>query len=137
MSTRSLIGRETPNGIEAIYCHWDGYPEHHGPILAGHYATERAVKALLALGDLDALGTKLGRKHDARKRPLDPKAKNWCVAYGRDAGGENTAATVHASEDAFLAGAREARTEYVYLFRSGRWCYRHVRKGDVWLDANV
>ena len=38
MATRSTIAMKTPEGkIRAIYCHWDGYPEHNGKMLLDNY----------------------------------------------------------------------------------------------------
>lgn len=51
MGTRSRIGiLESNVSVTSIYCHWDGYVEHHGPILRDHYATVEKVRALIALG---------------------------------------------------------------------------------------
>jgi hypothetical protein len=34
MATRSTIGYETPDGgYVGVYCHYDGFPDHMGPIL--------------------------------------------------------------------------------------------------------
>ena len=56
MSTNSRIGILHEDGTtETIYCHWDGYPEHHMPILTEHYNTAEKVQALLALGDISIL----------------------------------------------------------------------------------
>ena len=137
MSTRSLIGIQTENGIEAVYCHWDGQPDHHLPILTGHYATDAAVARLLALGDLSILGPERGRKHDFRTHSENPKAKGWCLAYGRDRGDKKTARETYASEEKFLDRAHERWADYVYLFRDGRWLYRDARKGEEWREANA
>ena len=49
--TRSQIGIELPNGkILAVYCHWDGYPEHVGKILKKHYRNANKIKDLLKVG---------------------------------------------------------------------------------------
>lgn len=53
MATRSLIGINTDEGIRAIYCHFDGYPDHVGTILCTHYATAERVEALISLGCID------------------------------------------------------------------------------------
>lgn len=34
MGTRSVIGVIEGDGFKGRYCHWDGYPTHHGPTLA-------------------------------------------------------------------------------------------------------
>ena len=42
MATRSVIAKTQPSGkIKASYCHFDGYPEHNGKILASYYTDKR------------------------------------------------------------------------------------------------
>lgn len=46
MTTRSMITVNTEQGINAIYCHWDGYLEHNGVILKKFYSTKESLKEL-------------------------------------------------------------------------------------------
>jgi hypothetical protein len=56
MGTRSTIALEFADGtVEQVYCHWDGYLEHNGKILATHYMDPFKVKQLLALGGFSSL----------------------------------------------------------------------------------
>ena len=56
MGTRSTIALEFADGtVEQVYCHWDGYLEHNGKILAEHYIDPFKVKELLALGGFSTL----------------------------------------------------------------------------------
>ena len=56
MSTRSKIGIENENGrVNAIYCHWDGYPEYNGKVLKEHYSDRNKLQQLLELGDISVL----------------------------------------------------------------------------------
>ena len=56
MATRSKIAIEDQDGtVRSIYCHWDGYPSHHGPILLEHYTTQEKVESLIALGSISSL----------------------------------------------------------------------------------
>jgi hypothetical protein len=58
MGTRSTIALEFADGtVEQVYCHWDGYLEHNGKILAGHYINPFKLKKLLALGGFSSLET--------------------------------------------------------------------------------
>lgn len=58
MATRSAIGYLRPNGsIRAVYCHWDGSPSHHLPILKEHYNTLPKVRALIKPGSMSSLWT--------------------------------------------------------------------------------
>lgn len=82
MSTNARVGVENADGsITSIYTHWDGYPEHHGPILTEHYDSEDLARALVALGDLSILGVELGEEHDFDSHDTSSPA---CLAYGRD-----------------------------------------------------
>ena len=58
MGTRSAIGYQLPSGsINAVYCHWDGYPKHQVPILIEHYNSLEKVKALIKPGSMSSLRT--------------------------------------------------------------------------------
>ena len=76
MGTRSTIALEFADGtVEQVYCHWDGYLENNGQILARHYMDPFKVKELLALGGFSSLeatveGTKESAYHFARGEEL-------------------------------------------------------------------
>ena len=56
MGTRSTIALEFADGtVQQVYCHWDGYLEHNGQILARHYMDPFKVKELVALGGFSSL----------------------------------------------------------------------------------
>ena len=58
MATRSTIALEFADGtVEQVYCHWDGYLENNGKILAKHYMDPFKVKELVALGGFSSLDT--------------------------------------------------------------------------------
>ena len=53
MATRSTIGvLNTDGSVTAVYCHWDGYPEHNGKILIENYTTEEKVRELISFGSI-------------------------------------------------------------------------------------
>ncbi len=57
MSTHALIGKQNPDGtIDAIYLHFDGYPEQAGATLEAHYSSDADTEDLIALGDCSTLG---------------------------------------------------------------------------------
>ena len=139
MSTRSLIAKATEHGFEAIYCHSDGYPEHHGPILTKHYATEDAVNTLLELGDLSVLGAEIGEAHEFRDHGDYPGGSHfgWCRAYGRDRGDKGAGLRGFASEEELFASARERWAAFAYLFRDGRWFCRAVKDANAWTELRA
>lgn len=125
MSTRSNIGAIQPGGsVRAIYCHSDGYPEHAGAVLAGHYSTPARLAALLDLGDLSQLHAHLAPADGVPHRFGQP-SPGVCVAYGRDRGDTGTEATDYTDaadywQDAIGPGSGH---EFAYLFcpLSGWW----------------
>ena len=124
MSTRSMIALKTGDQTcLAAYCHSNGDPAHHGPILLAAYDTEEKVRALLALGQLSVLGPELGEKHDFR----DDSHPDWCTAYGRDRGERNVAAKRYAI-DALACGV-----DYAYLFDSDQNSWLVTKGGRIFV----
>lgn len=72
MGTRSTIAifNTKDQSYDAVYCHWDGYPEHHIPILTEDYTTAKKVRQLIAPGDISSLKTTTG--WSGEKREMGP-----------------------------------------------------------------
>lgn len=136
MATRSYIGIKNANGkIRAIYCHWDGYPDHNGAILKQHYKTEAEVNALIDLGDLNSLRKKLApekewdepaymredEKGTLVRHSYDTPQKDVTVAYHRDRGEELESMTFYSENGFYNSGRRNV--SYCYLFKDGEWSY--------------
>jgi hypothetical protein len=119
MGTRSTISIENEDGTcTGVYCHWDGYLSHHGPILLGAYDTAEKVRALIAPGDMSELDWSPGEKHDFNNRP-----EGQCNYYGRDCGETGTEPKAFPVRDAIETMG------YDYLFgRDGVW---YVKRRDV------
>jgi hypothetical protein len=128
--------------VRAVYCHWDGYLEHNGAILAKHYAASPKVNNLIALGDISSLRPEIGEKHafSRLETPMDDEAYdklygNMTTFYTRDRG-EDTPFKVFPT----LAKAEDYYTwsEYFYCFKyskaddyqSGEWHYKKM--GERW-----
>ena len=62
MATRSAIGIEVGmpemglGVIHAVYCHWDGYVEHQGPLLLEHFSLLSSARELIGAGSISCLG---------------------------------------------------------------------------------
>jgi hypothetical protein len=110
-----MIGVQRENGtIEAIYCHWDGYMSHHGPILLSAYNGPRKIEALIRQGDLSSLGSKLIRDSGGM-----PSADACTNVNGYGDGDADYSAKVYANLDDLRA--RQPWCEYFYIYGSGRW----------------
>lgn len=122
MGTRANVARKNEDGsFDCIYTHWDGYPEHHAPILLENYSTNQRVQMLLDLGALSSLAEKIGEKHDFDDRTHD----DWCMAYGRDRGEKNTEANHYKDGTEFAKMLEGTWTEWVYvwLVSEQQWYY--------------
>lgn len=121
MGTRSNIGMKQEDGtIKAIYCHWDGYPEHVGATLAKYYKTPEMVEALLNLGDISSLAS-----------TLEETAGNAFATTSET----DTQARIHANEEEWIEFASDQSAEYIYLFQPQlfkkneyEWNYKEVSK---------
>lgn len=133
MGTRARIGLLTQEDVvRSIYTHWDGYTDHHGPILLEAFDTPEKITALLDLGDLSVLGREIGEKHDF-DAPYDGEFADTCRAYGRDRGEEGIDSRTHRLDEWPDYGQ-----EFEYLFRDGAWLVRegYSSKGE-WKDLAV
>ena len=117
MGTRSnIIAKVSDNRWGRIYVHWDGYPDHHGPILLDHYAEQVKIDALIALGDLSSLAEEIGVKHNFDDRP-----DNACTAYGRDRGEKGVEAAYYGELAEALDDTTGSGAEFVYVW-NGQSC---------------
>lgn len=129
MATPAYIGiLNNDRTVEAIYCHYDGYPDHICPLLSNYYNTEEAIRELIALGDLCCLEKRLkpgpGETHTA-SRPID----DVTIAYARDGTGEpwdQIKPDRFPSKTAFL---RMAHASYHYLYdaHAQKWEWSYTR----------
>lgn len=129
MSTRSFICKRTEDGkLLGIYCHYDGYLEHHGRILCEYYNTPEKVDALIALGDLSSLGEKISPTNATHN--INYPESGVCVAYGRDAQCDDTAAKIFKSKEAFMEVVNDSpMIEYIYLWEDDQWKYTKIKAG--------
>ena len=106
MATRSIIAKLDDNGVQAIYCHNDGYLSNNGKILDQHYQNEVKVDNLIAQGDASSL-----------KDTIEDT-----IFYMRDRGEKYKEATNLNNETKLLEFAFEScDAEVVYMFAYGSW----------------
>ena len=94
MATRSTIALEFADGtVQQVYCHWDGYLDYNGKILAEHYSDPFKLRELIDLGDISSLRPTIGTKHafSRLETPMDDEAYDklygdMTTFYGRDRG---------------------------------------------------
>ena len=106
MATRSIIAKLDDNGVQAIYCHNDGYLSNNGKILDQHYQNEVKVDNLIAQGDASSL-----------KDTIEDT-----IFYMRDRSEKNKEATNLNNETKLLEFAFEScDAEVVYMYAYGSW----------------
>ena len=114
MGTRSNIGKMQDDGtIKAIYCHWDGYPEGVGAILAEHYQELDKVEELLSLGDFSSIKENISEIESYASR-----------------GESGTEARTFNNLEEWKEWASDCGCEYLYLYQKD-W---HERYQWSWLS---
>ena len=123
MSTQAYIAKQIgPDQYLSIFCKCNGYLEHLGTILAGHYDTEARVDELLSVGDVYALFPKL---HPDPSQPHSRKEnqKGVTIAYGRDMGDNDYHPKIKTLEE---LDDDEGLVLFGYIFADDqRWKYFH------------
>ena len=123
MGTRSAIGIKHGDVVKAVYCHWDGYLEHNGLLLARFYDNSVKVNKLISMGDLSSLGASIGEQQNFNDyREVDTLEETWCKFYKRDRGEENVDYKTFANEQDYLNNF-DMGVEFHYLFDNGKWYY--------------
>lgn len=142
MATRSTIGIiNLDSTVTAVYCHWDGYPEHNGKILMENYTTEDKVRELISMGGISSLGPQIGEQHPFSRLELkdgevydEAAYKDMTTFYRRDRGEKDVGPYTFADSTEFT---REFGEEYNYLFVNGTWYvneYEHELNGQAVFD---
>lgn len=129
MSTHSFIGKENTDGsIRAIYCHFDGYPEHVGNVLKEHYTAGEKVDELLDLGDLSYLAPYVEPQPELPHSFDGNHQRDVCLAYGRDRGEKGVEAKNYKNRRDFINGGSHMGASYWYLHHNGTW--KTLRRGE-------
>jgi len=109
MGTRSAIGYLQPSGrVRAVYCHWDGYPEHQLPILKSKYNTFAKVRALIKPGSMSSLES---------SRTWDSEFCDPQPLYHAERGHGDEPKTSSKPFDYW----RDMDCEYLYVFNGSWW----------------
>ncbi len=110
MATRSNINVKVGEVYHCIYCHWDGYPSHHSPILTGHYNSQELAEKLVSYGDISSLAESCEQPEG---HSYDSPADGYTTYYGRDRGGTNVDFKVRTSP--------LEQEEYSYTWDGEKW----------------
>lgn len=124
MSTRAVVAIRLKDRTSiAIYCHFDGYPEHMIPTLTNNYKTKTEVMELIDLGDTSHL------------EPNIKLARKECYAYKRNyvpgyehMKNDNVMATSVSCDRDLINWAKE-RASYLYVFDELDNCWFHYVNG--------
>lgn len=130
MATRSNIAYQTADArIVSVYCHWDGYPQHNGRILAEHYTNSLKIAQLVGLGSISSLRAEVGEQHPfskfETKESYDEKLyEDMTTFYHRDRG-EELCVSIHNDIPSWI----DCMEEYAYLWTGTEWLVNdHGRK---------
>ena len=121
MGTRSTIAMEFADGtVEQVYCHWDGYLEHNGQILARHYMDPFKVKELLALGGFSSLGADVA------------ESKETAYHFAR---GEELCINRYKNADEYFDCSQQEEYDYILRNVNGKavWFVRYYETENTWM----
>ena len=144
MATRSTIALEFADGtVEQVYCHWDGYLEHNGRLLAQHYKDPFKLRDLIDQGDLSSLAEEVGVAHPFghissgfTQDEYNQKFGNMCTFYKRDRGESNTSAKQFKDFADYVDNFQHE--EFAYILRTdGKWYVKQYSKGFEPLAAAI
>jgi hypothetical protein len=127
MATRSTIGILLNGRVNAIYCHWDGYPEGVGATLARHYQEISKVNQLIDIGNISSLKEEIGEAHD-----FNQPTENWCVAYGRDRKEAMQWSRSFSSIQDWVTNFNSGE-EFFYLYANGLG-WQYSQDGSEWIS---
>jgi len=118
MSTRSMIGIQNADGtVKAVYCHWDGYPEHNGKMLLNHYNDKKLTENLIKKGDFSFLAENISN-----------------IEYYVDRGDTDTGPKKYKNVAQFSHYMEDSWCEYFYILdAAGKWYVsdgERFREGD-------
>lgn len=112
MATRSRIAIANPDGsYTSVYCHWDGYPDNNGRILAEHYSSTDKVRLLLSGGDFSS---------------LEPNPEE--IGYYSQRGETGVEALVSATLADLVFLTQDCGGEWLYVWDGAQWL---VAEGGV------
>ena len=118
MATCSTIAILNAGGsIDAIYCHWDGYPSNNGALLLEHYNSEDKIRELIALGSLSSLHERPNPTTGVQHSFENPES-GVTIAYHRDRG-EKLQINRYSCESEWKM--QRNREQWNYIWKDGAW----------------
>jgi hypothetical protein len=112
-----------PHEIEAIYVHFDGYPQAVGRYLLRYWDSEPRVKKLISQGNRSSLGAD----------PDSGRLANMIIAYNdkpQSSFYEEDARTYQNEDDWF---SRHPDVSYFYLWGNNGWMMQESTDRDAWV----
>ena len=106
-----------------VYCHYDGYPEFVGVILAKYYTTKEQALNLICGGNMSSIDIDISHYYKEYKQ-LCGYIRNG-VVYHRQSNfcGPNNLSYYYSST--------QPQGQYVYIFQNGEWYFRNSHKGNM------
>ena len=130
MTTALIIARDESGMFLGSYCNSDGYPSYVGRVLERRYNTNESVAALMALGDLSALGDHFADVPGG-ERNRHGERYDTTIAYCRDRREPFRRAFVSDT----LVGCPFGNYDYAYLYTDGKWLCRVGRSGGKFVPV--
>ena len=117
MATRSNIAVKIGNKVNKVYCHFDGYPSHHLPILQEAYNSQERAEALVRPGNMSNLDVNCDKPEG---HSFDNRMDGYTTYYGRDRGETGIEGRMFDNVD---HAAYTVEEEYLYLWDGHSWAW--------------
>lgn len=105
------------------YCHYDGYPEFVGVILATYYKTKEQASNLICGGNMSSIHIDISNRSESVKQTYGFKRNG--VEYHRQS------KLVGSNYFSYLYSFTQPLGRYVYIFQNGEWYFRNSHKGKL------
>ena len=130
MATRSTIALEFADGtVGQVYCHWDGYLDYNGKLLAEHYMDPFKVRALVDLGSISSLAPSIDKPAG---HSFDSPVDGHTVFYGRDRGESGCNARKFKNLQDYFRNCQDEEYDYI-LTRNTGWLVRCYATDGDWV----
>jgi hypothetical protein len=108
-----------------VYCHYDGYPEFVGVILAKYYTTKEQALNLICGGNMSTIHVDI----DISSFYKEHKQMYGYIRNGVD---YHRQSTIYGPNNlSYYYSNTQPQGQYVYIFQNGEWYFRNSEQGKM------
>lgn len=120
---RKVPNLKITNPYIGVYCHYDGYPEFVGVVLAKYYKTKEQASNLICGGNMSSIDIDISYMREEAIQIHGFKRNG--VEYHRQS------KLVGCNKLHYLYSNTQPQGQYVYIFQNGEWYFRNSENGKL------